>query len=58
MVWPLGKFMGLDCIAEDTLVQISYKSYTPPFVLHGQQMVRIGMNFSKKTRNIEKDLIG
>ena len=43
----------LDGTAEEALAQIEDKHYTLPFEQNGQQIIRIGMNFSKDTRNIE-----
>lgn len=48
----------LDGTAEEALQQISDKQYTLPFELTGQQVIRIGMNFSSATRNIERYVIG
>ena len=47
----------LDGTAEEALAQIEDKHYTLPFEQNGQQIIRIGMNFSKETRNIEKAII-
>lgn len=43
----------LDGTAEDALNQIQDKSYTLPFEQNGQQIIKIGMNFSASTRNID-----
>ena len=48
----------LDGTAEEALAQIEDKHYTIPFEQNGQKIIRIGMNFSKETRNIESVLIG
>jgi len=48
----------LDGTAEEALEQISSRDYTLPFVLDGQEIVRLGINFSKETRNIEKVVVG
>ena len=48
----------LDGTAEEALEQISEKNYTLPFEQNGQMVTRIGMNFSKETRNIERWVIG
>ena len=48
----------LDGTAEEALAQIEDKHYTLPFELNGQKIIRIGMNFSKETKNIENVLIG
>lgn len=46
-----------DGSAQDALNQISSKGYVLPFVLTGQQVIRIGINISKETRNIESHII-
>ncbi|MBR6197252.1 MAG: ATP-binding protein [Bacteroidaceae bacterium] len=48
----------LDGTAEEALAQIEDKHYALPFELNGQQVIHIGMNFSKETKNIEKAIIG
>ncbi len=47
-----------DGTAQDALDQISRKDYPLPFALTGQQIIRIGMNISRETRNIEEYIIG
>ena len=47
----------LDGAAEEALEQIEDRNYTLPFQLDGQQVVRIGLNFSKEHRNIERYVI-
>ena len=47
----------LDGTAEEALAQIEDRHYTLPFELNGQKIIRIGMNFSKETKNIENVLI-
>lgn len=47
----------LDGTAEEALAQIADKHYTLPFDTTGRSIVRIGMNFDSKTRNIEKWII-
>lgn len=47
-----------DGTAQDALDQISRKDYSLPFALTGQQIIRIGMNISRETRNIEDYIIG
>ena len=44
----------LDGTAEDALKQIEQKDYTLPFTVEDRQVVKIGLNFSNQTRNIEK----
>jgi len=48
----------LDGTAEDALAQISSKGYVLPFALENQQVIRLGINFSKTTRNIENVIVG
>ena len=48
----------LDGTAEEALAQIEDKHYTLPFELNGQTVIRVGMNFSSETRNIENVVIG
>ena len=48
----------LDGTAEEALQQIEDKSYTLPFELNGQQIIRVGLNFSSETRNIENYKLG
>jgi len=47
----------LDGTAEEALRQIRDKSYTLPFEMNGQQIIRVGMNFSSETRNIERYVV-
>ena len=44
----------LDGTAEEALQQIDEKHYARPFESDPRQLFRIGINFSNKTRNIEK----
>lgn len=46
-----------DGTAQEAMEQISRKDYTLPFVLSGQQIIRIGINISRETRNIDDVLI-
>lgn len=48
----------LDGTAEQALEQIKDKDYTLPFEMNGQKIIRIGMNFSSQTRNIDGVVIG
>lgn len=48
----------LNGTAEEALQQIQDKHYTLPFEMNGQQIIRIGMNFSSETRNIDGVVIG
>lgn len=47
----------LDGTAEQALKQISEKAYTLPFETGETKVIRIGINFSTKTRNIDKWVI-
>ena len=47
----------LDGTAEEALEQIRNRNYTLPFELDGQQIIRIGLNFSKEHRNIERYVV-
>jgi hypothetical protein len=47
----------LDGTAEDALAQINDKNYTLPFAVDNRKLVKIGVNFSSKTRNIERWVI-
>jgi hypothetical protein len=47
----------LDGTAEEALAQIEDKHYTLPIEQNGQKIIRIGMNFSKEMRNIDKVII-
>lgn len=48
----------LDGTAEEALQQIQDTHYTLPFEMNGQKIIRIGMNFSSETRNIDGVAIG
>lgn len=48
----------LDGTAEEALKQIQDTHYALPFEMNGQKIIRIGMNFSSKTRNIDGVVIG
>lgn len=43
--------------AEEALKQIDEKSYLIPYTLEGRKLVRIGVNFSKETRNIDHYIV-
>ncbi|MBQ0068637.1 MAG: PD-(D/E)XK nuclease domain-containing protein [Bacteroidales bacterium] len=47
-----------DGTAQEALDQISRKDCPLPFALTGQQIIRIGINISRETRNIEDYIIG
>ena len=44
----------LDGTAEEALQQINDKQYTLPFSADGRQVFKVGVNFSRETRNIER----
>ena len=44
----------LDGTAEDALCQINEKKYALPFASDPRKLFKIGVNFSKETRNIER----
>lgn len=46
-----------DGSAQEAMEQISNKDYTLPFALSGQKIIRIGMNISRETRNIQDCLV-
>lgn len=43
----------LNGTAEDALKQIDEKGYLIPYQLDGKRLVKVGINFSKETRNID-----
>lgn len=43
--------------AEDALKQIDGKGYLIPYTLEGKRLVKIGANFSKETRNVERYIV-
>ena len=47
----------LDGTAEEAMEQINEKGYAQPFEKDGRQLFKIGVNFSNKTRNIEKWIV-
>ncbi|MDO4163418.1 MAG: ATP-binding protein, partial [Bacteroides sp.] len=47
----------LDGTAEEALQQIHAKLYAQPFESDGRKLFKVGVNFSKKTRNIEKWIV-
>lgn len=56
----IGKYDApdsLDKILEEALQQINDKHYALPFEADQRKVFKIGVNFSEKTRNIEKWLI-
>jgi hypothetical protein len=47
----------LDGTAEEALAQINDKNYALPFAADNRKLVKIGVNFSSKTRNIERWIV-
>ncbi|WP_287683219.1 PD-(D/E)XK nuclease domain-containing protein, partial [Bacteroides sp.] len=47
----------LDGTAEEAMAQINEKGYALPFEGDSRQLFKIGVNFSSKTRNIEKWIV-
>lgn len=48
----------LEGTAEEALAQIDDKGYLIPYTADGRELVKVGVNFSKETRNIEKWILG
>ena len=46
-----------DKTAEEALAQINEKDYMLPFNFSGKKLVKIGVNFSSTTRNIDSWLV-
>ncbi len=44
----------LDGTAEEALAQINGKNYALPFAVDNRKLVKVGVNFSSKTRNIDR----
>jgi hypothetical protein len=47
----------LDGTAEEALAQINDKNYALPFAADHRKLIKVGVNFSSKTRNIERWVI-
>ena len=47
----------LDGSAEEAVAQIREKEYSRPFLTDGRKLYEIGVNFSSRTRNIEKWIV-
>jgi hypothetical protein len=47
----------LDGTAEEALKQVDDKGYLIPYTTDGRKLVKIGVNFSKGTRNIERYIV-
>lgn len=43
--------------AEEALRQIDEKGYLIPYALDGKRLVKVGVNFSKETRNVDKYIV-
>ena len=48
----------LDGTAEEALQQIDEKGYLIPYQADGRELLKIGVNFSKTERNIERWVVG
>jgi hypothetical protein len=46
-----------DGTAEEALAQINDKNYALPFAADNRKLVKVGVNFSSKTRNIERWIV-
>jgi hypothetical protein len=47
----------LDGTAEEALAQINDKNYTLPFAVDNRKLIKIDVNFSSTTRNIERWIV-
>jgi hypothetical protein len=47
----------LNGTAEEALAQINDKNYAVPFAVDNRKLVKVGVNFSSKTRNIERWIV-
>lgn len=47
----------LNGTAEEALKQIDDKGYLIPYTLDGKRLVKVGVNFSKETRNVDKYIV-
>jgi hypothetical protein len=47
----------LNGTAEEALAQINDKNYALPFAADGRRLIKVGVNFSSQTRNIERWII-
>ena len=43
--------------AEEALRQIDDRGYLIPYTLEGRRLVKVGVNFSKETRNIDRYIV-
>ncbi|MEG1952594.1 MAG: PD-(D/E)XK nuclease domain-containing protein, partial [Bacteroidales bacterium] len=44
--------------AKKALVQIDDQGYLIPYTVDGRELIKVGANFSKKKRNVDKWLVG
>jgi hypothetical protein len=47
----------LDGTAEEALAQINSKNYSMPFATDTRKLIKVGVNFSSKTRNIDRWIV-
>jgi hypothetical protein len=47
----------LDGTAEEALAQINSKNYSLPFATDTRKLIKVGVNFSSKTRNIDRWIV-
>jgi hypothetical protein len=47
----------IDGTAEEALAQINDKNYALPFAVDNRKLIKVGVNFSSKTRNIDRWII-
>jgi hypothetical protein len=47
----------LNGTAEEALAQINDKNYALPFAVDNRKLIKVGVNFSSKARNIERWII-
>jgi hypothetical protein len=47
----------LDGTAEEALQQINDKNYALPFATDNRKLIKVGVNFSSTTRNIDRWII-
>ena len=47
----------LNGTAEEALKQIDERGYLIPYTLEGKRLIKVGVNFSKETRNLDKYIV-
>jgi hypothetical protein len=47
----------LDGTAEEALAQINGKNYSLPFAVDNRKLIKVGINFSSATRNIDRWIV-